>query len=504
MRCLLPMITILLLLTGPHAEEILAQGARSKPTPYRVIFNSDGHSTFKDAQGNMAHWLENLFGPLENSQVDALFWCDGAGGNTANYRSNILELTGHRIGKVIPHLQEMLDAGYDPPEIVVREAHKRKMDVFFSFRFNDVHDRFLPEELPVFKVEHPEWLIGERDFGTTMSGKTSLNFAIPEVRELKFKIAEEVITNYDFDGIEIDFLRSPPYFLPDQVQSHSHLLTGYLKRLRELLDRVGRERGKVLRLAVRVDENLEACEKDGFHVKEWIDESIIDYLILGSGVIDIDVAAFRRLTRRSRTLVYPCLYGWPSRYSPIPESLARGLALNYHRQGGDGIYLFNWFPHVHNNSEDHGPYLTNLLKQVGNPLTAIAGDKLMFVVDRGTQDFSYPNNWLHARLPATLKASQPLQLKVQIGAVRAELAHFSEIVLRIEAEQKLNGDALSLVLNGQQLSASPAPDDPSALAVHISHKHLRHGSNRISLTFEPVDGNDRTLDILAVEIHAGK
>jgi hypothetical protein len=477
---------------------------RPKPTRYRVIFNSDGHSTFKDARGNMDHWLENLFGPLENSHVDALFWCDGAGGNTANYQSEILELTGHRIGKVIPHLQEMLDKGHDPPEIVVREAHKRKLDVFFSFRFNDVHDRFLPEELPVFKVEHPEWLIGERDYGTTMSGKTSLNFAVPEVRELKFRIAEEVMTKYDFDGIEIDFLRSPPYFLPGQVQSHSYLLTEYLQRLRKLLDRLGRERGRTLRLAVRVDENLEACGKDGFAVKDWIDQSLVDYLILGSGVIDIDLDAFRRLARRSRTLVYPCLYGWPSRYNPIPESLARGLALNYHRQGGDGIYLFNWFPHVHNNSESNGPYLTSLLKQVGHPLTAIVGDGLMFVAERGRQDFSYPNNWLHARLPATLKANRPLQLEVQVGAVRAELAHFSVLSLRIEAEGMLAGDLLQVLLNGRLVPVDPIIGSPTGRANRISHKILRHGSNRISLTFQPADGAERTLKIHAVEIHAQK
>ena len=500
--CLTSVLGLFLLLTL-LPDQADAQ-PRSKPTRYRVIFNSDGHSTFKDAQGNMDHWLENLFDPLEKSHVDALFWCDGAGGNTANYQSDVLELTGHRIGKIIPHLKEMLDEGHDPPEIVVREAHRRKMDVFFSFRFNDVHDRFLPEELPVFKVEHPEWLIGERDYGTTMSGKTSLNFAVPEVRELKYKIAEEVMRKYDFDGIEIDFLRSPPYFLPDQAQTHSHLLTEYLQRLRALLDHLGRERGRTLRLAVRIDENLHACEKDGFRVKDWIDQSLVDYVILGSGVIDIDVNAFRRLARGSRTLIYPCLYGWPSKYSPIPEALARGLALNYHRQGGDGIYVFNWFPHVHNNSEGHGPYLTSLLKQIGHPLTAIVGDELMFVAERGTQDFSYPNNWLHARLPATLEGGQSLELTVQVGAVRAELAHYSAITLQIEAEGIQEGDLLAVLLNGKRVPVVPTTNDPAVLASPISHKMLRHGQNQVSLAFHPADGAVRSLRVHAVEIHAQK
>ena len=45
---------------------------------YRVIFNCDGHADCKDAKGDLNQWIENLFGPLEDSHVDALFWCDGA------------------------------------------------------------------------------------------------------------------------------------------------------------------------------------------------------------------------------------------------------------------------------------------------------------------------------------------------------------------------------------------------------------------------------------------
>ena len=75
-------------------------GEKGNPVkPYRVIFNCDGHAVAKDAQGDLNQWIENLFGPLENSHVEALFWCDGAGGNTANYESEVLERTGARAGK---------------------------------------------------------------------------------------------------------------------------------------------------------------------------------------------------------------------------------------------------------------------------------------------------------------------------------------------------------------------------------------------------------------------
>ena len=57
----------------------VAEDAKPRVKPYRVIFNCDGHAVAKDAQGDLDQWLENLFAPLQNSQVDALFSCDGAG-----------------------------------------------------------------------------------------------------------------------------------------------------------------------------------------------------------------------------------------------------------------------------------------------------------------------------------------------------------------------------------------------------------------------------------------
>ena len=198
-------IVCLASLAGLEAAE------KPNPTrPYRVIFNCDGHAVAKDAKGDLNQWIENLFGPLEQSHVDALFWCDGAGGNTANYDSQVLERSGARAGKPLKYIDKWIAEGNDPPKIVVREAKKRKLDVFYSFRINDIHDSFMPDELPTFKVKHPEWLIGERKYGDATSFRTALNFAVPEVRELKFRVIEELFRKYDFDGLEIDFRRSSP------------------------------------------------------------------------------------------------------------------------------------------------------------------------------------------------------------------------------------------------------------------------------------------------------
>ena len=77
---------------------------RTPVKPYRVIFNCDGGVL--GGKGSVDACIQNLFGPLEGSHVDAVFWCNGAGGNTANYDSEVLELTGARIGKIKADLQD--------------------------------------------------------------------------------------------------------------------------------------------------------------------------------------------------------------------------------------------------------------------------------------------------------------------------------------------------------------------------------------------------------------
>jgi hypothetical protein len=485
---------------GPDAP------AAERQPPYRVIFNCDGHAVFKDASGDLDRWIQNLFGPLENSHVDALFWCDGAGGNTANYDSQVLELTGERIGKVDPNLRRMIDEGNDPPKVVVREAKKRGMDVFYSFRINDIHDALRPPadsvELPRFKVEHPEWLIGEKRYGNVTSFSTALNFAVPEVRDLKFRVIEEIFRRYDFDGLEIDFLRSPPYFLPGKELESSPILTQFLMRVRKHLDQCALQRGRPVRLAVRVDESWAACRLDGFDVPDWIDKGLIDYLILGSGVIDIEVEEFKRLAEPAGVPVYPCLYGWPSKYSPIPCPLAAGLALVYWHQGADGIYLFNWFPHAQNNSEASGAYMTELLKQLGDPNTLRANQRqLMFAADRGRPHKEYPHNWMHCVLPAALPADGHLEVSIRVGEDFRRASAAPSITLRLEVENLQTGDVLEVTLNGEPIQALQ-PTAAKVLTAPLQPDQLKQGPNQVTLGLanrSPMSAAPRT--VTALEIH---
>ncbi len=303
-----------------------AAAERSAVKPYRVIFNCDGFVVFSSANGSVDAWIKNIFHPLEDSHVDALFWCDLPGGNTASYVSEVLELTGARIGQVDPDLLRWIKEGNDPPKVVVREAKKRGLDIFYSFRINDIHDAFLPDLFPTFKVEHPEWMMGA---GKIIDGQghavkasirdevyfpdsmfvTSLNFAVPEVRELKLRTIEEIFDKYDFDGIELDLMRAPRFFRAFLEYRNAVFLTDFLRTVRQRLDEQARQRGRPIKLAVRVDENLVACRLDGFDLRTWINEGLLDILIIGDYAFPggDDIQAFKQLAQGKPVQVYASL-----------------------------------------------------------------------------------------------------------------------------------------------------------------------------------------------------
>ena len=483
-----------------HIPSITVHKMQPLSKPYRVIFNCDGWSVFEDAKGEVDQWIANVFDPLDGSHVDAIFWCDGSGGNTARYKSDVLELSGTRTGDYDPHLMKVLDAGQDPPEIIVREAHKRKLDVYYSFRFNDTHD-VQPScfrEYATFKEKHPEWQIGEgHPYGQT----TSLNFAVPEVRELKFRTIEEIFRKYDFDGLEIDFQRSTPYFIPGEEPKNAHFLTELLERIREHLNQRGKERGRPIHLAVKVDESLEACHLNGFDLASWIERGLIDMVSMGSGVIDIEVEEFKALAKERGVLVYPCLYGWPSKYYPIPVPLASGLALNYWHQGADGIYLFNWFPHE--GSEAGGPYLIPLMKQVGDPDVLRANQKkLMFAADRSARTRSYAHNWMHCVLPAALSTDKELEVPILVGEDIQSAPVAPSLTLRLVVENLQGDDVVKVALNGAAVDGLQQAG-ANVLTAPLKVAQLVQGRNKVSVhlaTASPKSDKPRTVTALELDV----
>ncbi len=102
---------------------------------------------------------------------------------------------------------------FDPLEYIVTEAHQR--NIFIHAWVNPLrvtmasHDiDALPDGSPA--KQHPEWVVPYAD------GKLYLNAGIPDVRQLIADGVEEIVKNYDVDGIVFD-----DYFYPYPVNDDS-------------------------------------------------------------------------------------------------------------------------------------------------------------------------------------------------------------------------------------------------------------------------------------------
>ena len=473
--------------------------------PYRLIYQMDSSGVLAAAT-DVGDYLKGIVGFLEGSHIDCLFWHDGAGGNTANYDSDVLELTGERIAEVDPSLLRLIKEGDDPPKIVVPAAKERGVDIFYSLRLNDCHDSFGHERLsPTFKVEHPEWTVGAGHPEVHPSVHRNLNFAVSEVHDLKFAVIEEIFRKYDFDGLEIDFLRSPPYFIPGEASKNAYLLTQFLSRVREHLNRRGEARGRPIPLAVRVNPTLEACQLDGFDIPTWVEERLVDSLSLGSGNTDCDVEAFKTLTDGTGILVYPCVYGWPSGYNIIfgfedSEPMLRALAANYWGQGADGIYTFNWNAHSYVHRPDKNSQFApqiQLLREIDAPKAMRGKDKL-YAADRllGEKPM-LPHNWLHATLPKTLERGEQVAVPVQVKEDFTEPPTPRTIWLSLTYIDLTERSQIEVTLNKQPLSQleptdpwlppdntrdTSQPEQVHALRQEIHPELLIQGRNRVEIS----------------------
>lgn len=99
--------------------------------------------------------------------------------------------------------------GFDVVDAFIRVGHRHGMEIhaWFEDFFFGVADVGCPmAEL------HPEWMARRRDGGLLHDAYDTfyfLNPALPEVRSLLLGLCRELLDNYDFDGLQLDYIRYP-------------------------------------------------------------------------------------------------------------------------------------------------------------------------------------------------------------------------------------------------------------------------------------------------------
>ncbi len=225
----------------------------------RIIFNNDGCDSLyfpKSLEITPENFLLQRTSPLAGSQVDSLFYCTiSSGFSNFTHNTKLGHILTRQVGDELKVsgkrniTKTLIDRGTDPLRLVENWCHKNDVECFWSFRTNDTHDgAHKPDkEYPLFpelKARNPHYMIGTYRKRPKHGSWTSVNYALPEIRDLAFKYIEEVCKNYDVDGIELDFRRHLSYFSwvafgGEASDSEREMMTKLLRRIRKMTESTG-------------------------------------------------------------------------------------------------------------------------------------------------------------------------------------------------------------------------------------------------------------------------
>jgi len=473
----------------------------------RIVMNNDGCDVLyfpKNEKATVENFLAKRTTPLAGTHVDAIAFCPTSSGFSF--------FTHHtKVGTVLARhggdygiqpgtrniAQDLIDGGTDCLRAVIEFGQEHDMEVFWSMRMNDTHDAaHNPEKpyllFPPFKVEHPEWLIGDHIKRTPHGRWSSVDYAQPEIRDFAFRYIEEVCRNYPVDGIELDFFRHLCYFqgtalgktASDQDRS---VMTDLLRRVRAMTEEVGLQRGRPILVAVRVPDSVGFCNDMGFDIERWLSEHLVDMLITTCyfrlNPWEYSVA----LGHKYGVPVYPCLSDsrvrGETRFRRSSIASYRGRAMNAWAAGADGLHLFNHFdPHA------------AIWSELGEPEALLPADKLYFVNVRDGD----PHRWLAQGReyrtvsvfgpshPQLVTATEPLTLEIVIGddvAAARKQGLKPDIQLHLEAPGIQKAAQLHVQLNGHELTGGTLSDGWTDFPVRA--ECVQRGTNEVAISVEP-------------------
>lgn len=419
-------------------------------TNYKCIFNHE-LLVVAGKQGNNAAYIGSFIDKLKDTDVDAVMCCPTMW-RTNLYPSEIdpewKKYTPGQTATKFPSFDRMMayiHGGGDPVKETLEACRRNHKAFFICYRMNDQHyvsDLTWPTHNAIWR-EHPEYWLGDSDVPPAKGGDNVrlFNYMVPEVREYFFSILKELCTNYDVDGVELDFQRYPKFFRSGDLEEGRGVMTALIKRIKTMMDDIGRERGKALKLSIRIPETLAKCQAAGLDIPEWDKQRLVEMINISSFYVhtmELDIEGFRAATS------YGKLYG-EMNYLTFQESgqakgsgrryttfeIYRASALNLFTRGVDGLSLFNY---------DYVPSEKRLAMAEG--LKRITD--IEFLKQASKNYVIYPG---FGTLPAKNHCEIELVIPDDTSQVRFERA-----VLRIETRQDSTKSEIAVWLNGERLA----------------------------------------------------
>ena len=345
------------------------QSVRIKPK-YRVLFNQDC-SDFFDRGGHTKEAVQRMIDEVADGGADVFLVNPNA--QLVNYPSKAWQTDweGYKEGdrsffgdipdESVPRREhivknkERLAEECDYLATALARCREKGIAPGVSLRMNDMHDAPWPTShvFSRFWKENPQFHL--KPLGGRSWGAEGLDYAHSEVREHFLALVRELAQSYDFEVLELDFLRFPFYFDRNDIDRHCNTMTGFIREVCNILDNTGRH----IALIPRVASSPDVARQLGFDVQAWASEEIVDGVTAANFLTTcwvLTIEDFRELVG-PQIAVYAGTdvsadrrEGLPVRYLPESHEMLHGFAAGNLAAGADGIHTFNFFL-----ARDHRP-----------------------------------------------------------------------------------------------------------------------------------------------------
>jgi|AP95_1055475.scaffolds.fasta_scaffold07748_5 hypothetical protein len=376
----------------------------------------------------------------------------------------------------------LINRGRDPLEVMIDRAHEVGMDFIGSLRLTHSSD---PADTRTahtwqFKIDHPEWVLKGDD--SDPARKNNFNWTYAQVRAERFAIAEETISRYDVDGIELDLSFGPHYFEADEVAQNMNVLTDFLRDLRKVAIESARKRGRPLAVGARLLPSLQANNDAGFDIETWFGEGLLDFAVPNVyGQIPVDpnfpFEWMIDMAHSGGCEVYPVLGSTlgvnGKEYAGVEHY--RAAAAAYWRRGADALYL-PWYPWP------IGPEQRQILSEIADPDVLSEKSKRYHMAPRQPQSARFGYD---APLPVALTAGADAP-STTVSLYTAEDPLRADATLTLKLVESTSHDAMTISLNGKEL---PFADGTytvygysySTLEFRLERGALLEGPNEITI-----------------------
>lgn len=179
--------------------------------------------------------------------------------------------------------QDLIDAGVDWLAEAAKACRRRGISPWVSIRMNDMHGHlnYGGSYFNVPLLKQKEMRLQRSAYSPTQwlpDYRSGFNYERPEVRALMLAQIKEVVEDYDFEGLELDWLRNPLCCEPNAKAETVETINDWFRQVRVLTERRAKATGRPYPFGFRIPGRLDTLKSIGIDVVTLCREGTLDFI----------------------------------------------------------------------------------------------------------------------------------------------------------------------------------------------------------------------------------